>query len=690
MRCDRDSHFGWIPEMWVFCFCHSMASVFNEQPQPTFNMTTILESVRNARESGALLASSAAAIEEWLSRSFLPEWAIGSLRELVDAAEWEELNNRFFQNMTFGTGGIRGRTQSTKVTASERGGASPAHAPEHAGVGTNLLNDFNIARATIALYRYTKGYLSREGRDHEIPGLVIAHDVRHFSRHFCELCASIWSRMGGNSYIFDGPRSTPQLSFTVRYLKVHTGVVITASHNPYHDNGFKAYFEDGGQVVSPHAEGIVAEFGNVALEELPPLLEKDLSRVVVVGKSPETAYREAVKRSLIHSRMILEQKPHIVFTPIHGTGAVTSVPVIRECGAIVDVVEEQMRMDGNFPTVKSPNPENSEALSMAVAKAREVGADLLIGTDPDCDRMAVAVRNKSGDYEIFTGNMTGAILAEYRISQLKAAGLIPEQGSPRAALIKTFVTTPLQDRIAESHGLKVINTLTGFKFIGDKLQEYQMKLDEAMKAEGFAIDYDRMAPARKRELMLAHSTFYVFGGEESYGYLCTDDVRDKDGNAASLAVVEVAAYLKSQGKSLIDYLDAIYVKHGLYLETLGNVYLEGAVGAQKIRNILKSYRESPPASIGGVPVSRITDFGTETLRDADGKEIPKQDFYLVDLANGYRYAVRGSGTEPKIKFYVFGYSAVADLDSLPEAKKKTRVEIEDMRKAIEADAMARV
>lgn len=661
----------------------------NKQPQPTFNMTSILESVQNARESGALLSSSAAAIEEWLSGNFLPEWAVSSLRELVEASEWEELNNRFFQSMTFGTGGIRGRTQSTKVTLSERGNASDGEAPEHAGVGTNLLNDFNIARATIALFRYTKGYLQKEGRGHEIPGLVIAHDVRHFSRHFCELCASIWSQLGGNSFIFDGPRSTPQLSFSVRYLRVHTGVVITASHNPYHDNGFKAYFEDGGQVVSPHAEGIVAEFGKVALDELPPFLKKELGRVVVLGKAPEDAYREVVKRSLIHSGIISEQKPHIVFTPIHGTGAIMSVPVMRECGARVDVVDAQMRMDGNFPTVKSPNPENSEALSMAVAKAREVGADLLIGTDPDCDRMAVAVRNQAGEYEILTGNMTGAILAEYRISQLKAAGLIPSEGSPRAALIKTFVTTPLQDRIAEAHGLKVINTLTGFKYIGDKLQEYQSKLDAAMKAEGFAVDYDRMAPARKRELMLAHSTFYVFGGEESYGYLCTDDVRDKDGNAASLAVLEVAAFLKSQGKTLIDYLDAIYVEHGLFLETLGNVYLEGAAGAQKIRNILTSYREHPPVSIGGVAVSKMTDFGTETLVDADGKEIPKQDFYLVDLANGYRYAVRGSGTEPKIKFYVFGYAPVADSEALVNVKNHTKLEIEAMRKAIEADAMAR-
>ena len=649
------------------------------------------KTIAEASEKGLLLESTKTILLEWLDKKFLPEWAISSLEELVSAEDWDELNNRFYQYITFGTGGMRGRTISYKTTKAELGNAGPKETPAHAAVGSNLLNDFNIIRASIGLFRYTKNYLKQSGRGYEIPRLVIAHDVRHYSRYFCELCASTWSKLGGDAYIFEGPRSTPQLSFSVRFLSAHAGIVITASHNPYHDNGFKAYFEDGGQVVSPHAEGIVDEFKAVNLTDLPAYLETDLTRVVTLGEELDTAYQASTRHSLIDQEIIAQQKPKMVFTPIHGTGAIASIPIIKAAGVEPYVVEEQMVQDSNFSTVKSPNPENAEALSMAVARAKEVEADLLIGTDPDCDRMAVAVRDENGEYEILSGNQTGSLLAAYRIERYKEMGVLPKEGTDRAALIKTFVTTPLQEKIAADNGLKVINTLTGFKWIGEKLSDWEKILKDAMlKEEGVAIDYDAMPQEKKRELLLKYSTFYVFGGEESFGYLCDDSVRDKDGNAATLVLLELAAYLKSQGKTMLDYLDEVYVKYGYYLETLGNVYLEGAAGAQQIKNILTSYRESPPTEIGGVAVKSMTDFGRDEIFDADGKQIPVQDFYLVKLENGYEYAVRGSGTEPKIKFYVFASSPVSDADTLPDIKKQTTQEVNRIKESIIDDAMKRV
>lgn len=651
---------------------------------------SLQEAITQAHAKGLLLDETKNIVLEWLDKKFLPEWALSSLEELVSGEDWDELNNRFYQYITFGTGGMRGRTISHKTTVAEKGIPSKLGTPAHPAVGSNLLNDFNLIRASIALFRYTQAYLENSGRGYEIPKLVIAHDVRHYSRYFCEICASTWNKLGGNAYVFDGPRSTPQLSYSVRFLGAHAGVVITASHNPYHDNGFKAYFEDGGQVVSPHAEGIVDHFKKVELVDLPAYLDVDMGRVVTLGKELDDAYLASTRNSLIDPDVIAAQKPKIVFTPIHGTGAIASVPMMKEAGVEAIVVDEQMKQDPNFSTVKSPNPENAQALSLAVQKAKEISADLLIGTDPDCDRMAVAARNADGEYVILSGNQTGSLLAAYRIERFKALGVLPAEGTKKAALIKTFVTSPLQEKIALDNGLKVINTLTGFKWIGEKLNDWQKILEEAMLAEGIAIDYDHMPINKKRELLMKHSTFYVFGGEESFGYLCDDSVRDKDGNAASLAVLELTAYLKSQGKTILEYLDEIFVKYGFYMETLGNVYLEGAAGAQQIKNILKSYRDHAPKEIGGVAIESMTDFGVDEIFDADGKRIAPQDFYLLKLANGYQYAVRGSGTEPKIKFYVFASSPVTDSAELASIKESTGLEIERIKDAIVADAMTRV
>lgn len=636
-----------------------------------------------------MLESTVANLKIWAGADFLPEWVGASISELVEKGEWEELNDRFYQNMAFGTGGIRGRTIGRVSTAVETGTLSAQGTPEHAAVGTNVLNDFNLIRATIGLFRYSQKYLKDAGR-HDLPRFVIAHDVRHFSRHFCELAASTWCKLGGQALIFEGPRSTPQLSFAVRYYDATCGAVITASHNPPHDNGFKAYFEDGAQVVSPHAEGIVGEVNQVQLDELTPFLEVDLGPVIELGSEADAPYLDLLEEIVIDTELLEKVSPKIVFSPIHGTGGISSLPVLNRLGVEVIEVPEQAEPDGRFPTVKSPNPENAEALEMAIAKANEVGADVVLATDPDGDRMGVAVRDRAGEMVLLSGNQIGTLLAEYRIATLKDAEIIPEDGSQQAVLIKTFVTTPMQEAVASWHGLKTINTLTGFKWIGEKLAVYESEMKAKLfEKEGLVVDYDACDVWTKADLMLDYSTFFVFGTEESYGFMASDKVRDKDASAAVVMFCELAAYLQAQEMTFPEYLDALYLQHGYYQEKTISIYYEGAAGSQKIKNILASYRSDPPKAFGDVGVSGFTDFGKDEIVDADGKRIPPQDFYFLELSNGYSFAVRGSGTEPKIKFYVFGRSDVTDPEELAAIKTKAADEMEAILQTIEADARQR-
>lgn len=646
----------------------------------------ILEAIKQAGKEGKLLETSVKNLSDWAGGGFLPDWAMDSIGELVREGQWEELNDRFYQFLAFGTGGMRNRTIGRYVTAAERGTPGPQETPEHAAVGTAVLNDFNIIRATIGLFRYCERYLAGKG----VPRLVIAHDVRHFSRYFCELTASTWSRLGGEALIFDGPRSTPQLSFTVRHARATAGIVITASHNPAHDNGYKVYFEDGAQVVYPHAEGIIHEVYQVKMESTPAYLAIDLGAVKVLGAAEDAAYMEALKENLLDASVFEKASPKIVFSPIHGTGGISAPAALAEFGLQVDTVAEQMVQDGRFPTVASPNPENAEALSMAIKQAKASGADIVMATDPDADRMGVAVRDRNGEMVLLSGNMIGSLLAAFRIEKMKDLGLLPREGTRNAALIKTFVTTPLQAAIAEKNGLKVIDTLTGFKWIGEKLKNYEQALMDHLEEAGTEVGgYDSIPLAQRREWLLEHSTFYVFGGEESYGYLASDRLRDKDANAAVLMFAEMAASLSLSGKTILDYLDEVYLRYGYYLEDVINIYYEGASGAARIKSILDSYRAEPPVEIGGCKVVGWKDFGVQTLHDADGKEIPKQDFYFIELDNGYTFAVRGSGTEPKIKFYMFGCEEVTQPGDLAPAKETTARTIAHIKKAVEADARAR-
>jgi phosphoglucomutase len=644
--------------------------------------------VKNAGSEGKLLESSVTNIVDWLEGGFLPQWAVHSIEELIQSGAWDELNDRFYQFLAFGTGGMRNRTIGTVVTDAEQGAGGPLGAPEHAAVGTAVLNDFNIIRATIGLYRYCERYHREEGITSK-PRLVIAHDVRHFSRHFCELAASTYIRLGGEACIFDGPRSTPQLSFTVRDRGATAGVVITASHNPSHDNGYKVYFNDGAQVVYPQAEGIIHEVYQVQMAETIPFLEKELSEAVIMGDADDAAYMEALEENLLEPEVLRAAAPRIVFTPIHGTGGISAPVALSKYGLEVETVDTQMIQDGRFPTVKSPNPENAEALNMAIQQAEASGADVVMATDPDADRMGVAVRDEQGKMQLLTGNMIGSLLAAFRIERMKSLGILPRTGSPRAALIKTFVTTPLQASIGKKEGLKVIDTLTGFKWIGEKIRIWENETLQALEQGSGSHGLDGIPVAERRRLLLENSTFYVFGSEESYGYLASDRVRDKDANAAVLMFAEMAAFLKQKGKTVLQYLDEVYLRYGYYLEETVNIYYEGATGASRIRSILESYRADPPSKMGDFAVTEFKDFSTQTLHDADGKEIPKQDFYFLELDNGYSYAVRGSGTEPKIKFYVFASEDVAQPGDLEPAKARAAETIGLLKAAIEVDARAR-
>lgn len=645
---------------------------------------TTLAKIQSAVAAGQLMPSTAENIAAFLAAG-LPAWAKESIDELIAQAAWGELNDRFYRYLEFGTGGMRGRTIGVVTAAAETGTLSAAGSPEHAAIGSNLLNDFTLARAVIGLFRYTKKHLVSQHITAK-PRLVIAYDVRHFSRHFCELAASTWTKLGGEAFIFDGPRPTPQLSYSVRWLKAHAGVVITASHNPPHDNGFKAYFDDGAQVVPPHDKGIVAEVNAVPLTELGAFLATDLAGVTTLGLDADDAYLEVAAQAVIDPRVLQQTKLKIAFTNIHATGSVHSIPLLIHAGCEVKPVLAQLNFDANFPTVKSPNPENAEALALAVALAERENCDVVLATDPDADRMGVAVRNRAGKMELLTGNQIGALLADYRLTKYKERGWIPAAGSDRACIIKTFVTTQLQDAIGRAHGVKVINTLTGFKWIAAKMRGYENQLRAAQPA-GF--DYEALPLAQRAKLLLQHSTFYAFGTEESYGYLPNDFLRDKDGNAACLMFAEVCAWVKSRGLTVPEYLDEIFLRCGFYLEGVINLYYEGASGNAKIKRILDTYRAQPPTKFGDVAVAKFQDFGREDIRDADGELIPKQDLYLVTLANGYSFAARGSGTEPKMKFYLFANEQVGHAAELPAVKAKVRTTLDALIKLIEADAKAR-
>jgi phosphoglucomutase len=586
-----------------------------------------------------------------------------TILELLKSCEWQEIDDRFFKKMAFGTGGLRGRTIGKIVTRAERGVGGPLDRPEHPCVGTASMNFFNLKRAMIGLVRYVKKASPREGR----PSLVIGHDSRHFSRDFAETCARVATNLGCDAYLFEAERATPEISFAVRYLRADSGVCLTASHNPSHDNGFKAYIDDGGQLVEPHATRVINEVNALESENYEVLPEDEKGQLTILGAEMDRTYMDKLKTVLLRPDLLEARRAKVVYTNLHGTGGVIIVPMLRELGFEVVTVPEQDGPDGRFPTVQSPNPENAPALARGIALAEEVGADAVIATDPDCDRMGVAIRNDVGEMELLTGNQIGSLLGWYRIKTMFDLGWITESNRSRAVLIKTLVTTDLQRSIAEKYGINVIDTLTGFKYIGEKLKKYEEAIPNEKKG-----DYRNLTEEESRKLRLEYSKFFVFGGEESYGYLGSDFVRDKDGNASAVMFAELAAYAMSKGTTIAGLRDQIWGEYGVHLEDGKSLVMEGGEGARKIAALVKSYSVDPPAIVDGSDAIAVRDYARGGFYDQEGDELPEASMLFVDLADGRRFAVRPSGTEPKIKYYLFGKGENKDgvqksLDALWEA-----------------------
>jgi phosphoglucomutase len=634
-----------------------------ECPAVSSTSKQIETEIADALRSGRLLDSAAQNIAALLRGAPSPFYE-KVVSELVEKGEWNELNDRFFRTLAFGTGGLRGRTIGKVVTVAERGSAGHNEPPEFPCVGTNAMNFYNVSRATQGLVGYLQEWRAEQKIEGK-PKLVIACDTRHYSKQFAELVAKTAAENGCDAAVFDGPRSTPELSFAVRFLGASAGIVITASHNPPHDNGFKAYFNDGAQVIEPHASAIIAKVNAITGETYPAKPASEQGAVQTLGADVDEAYMERVATLILNKELVRSAKDlRIVFTPLHGTGGVIIKPMLERLGFNFTVVEEQDRFDGNFPTVASPNPENAAALQLGVELAEKTNADLVVATDPDCDRMGVAVRAENNEMKLLTGNQIGSLMAYYRIRTLFERGILNAQNASRGVIIKTFVTTDLQKVIAEKYGLRCVETLTGFKYIGAKLRKYEEALgrDAALRrpnGSGTLADdtarrpYPEMTEDETRELRLTHSSLYVFGGEESYGYSGSDFVRDKDGNGAAIMFCEVAAYAKSIGLAVTALLDEIFSEFGYFEEYTGSLTFEGADGAETIKRLLASYVARAPAEILGTKVTHAKNFETETFRDVEGDEIPKEKMLIFELEDRTRIAVRGSGTEPKIKYYLF-------------------------------------
>lgn len=652
-------------------------------------MSTLDSLIQQAGADGKLLPESAKNIHGLLAKSSSPIDR-ASIEELAAAGNWAELNNRFFRTLAFGTGGLRGKTIGAVVTKAEQGKPQPLGRPEFACVGTNAMNPYNISRATQGLVHYVMEHFAKQGRSGK-PAVCLCHDTRFFSREFAELAAKVITDLGCDAYLFEGPRSTPELSFAVRHVKAQAGINLTASHNPPEYNGYKVYFEDGCQVTEPHASAIIEKVNAVEGENFPPVPEAQRGRVIPMGVEIDEAYMARLATLPIDPDLIRrENSLKIVYTPLHGVGGVIIKPMLARLSFQCDAVAEQEIPDGRFPTVKSPNPENAEALAMAIAQADRTGADLVIATDPDDDRMGIAVRNAEGKMELLSGNQIGSILAWYRASRFFEKGVLNDSNRSRGVIIKTFVTTDLQKAIAEKFGLRCVETLTGFKYIGEKLGKYEAAIPANLRP-----DYTALPEETTRRLRLEHSSFYVFGGEESYGYSASDFVRDKDGNSAAVLIAEAAAYAKSQNLTLVGLLDRIFAEFGVYLERGESLTMDGAEGAAQIKKLVDSYAANPPTEIDGAKVVEMLNFATDTIHDVEGDRIPAEAMLMVTLADRRRVAIRPSGTEPKIKYYMFGAKVPGAGKSftpaeVAEARASVKSSLARLWENLSADAKTRL
>ena len=530
-----------------------------------------------------------------------------------------EIKDRFYKDLEFGTGGLRGII----------------------GAGTNRMNKYTVGKATQGL----SNYILKNNPEGKAMGVALAYDSRNMSSEFAEMSALVLNANGIKAYIFDELRPTPELSFAVRHLGCTAGIVVTASHNPPEYNGYKVYWADGAQVVAPKDEGIIGEVNSIT--DFSAIKMMDKAEAVknglfnVVGKEIDDAFVENIKKQAVRPEEVIKAKNmKIVYTPLHGAGNKNVRRVLAEVGfENVYVVPEQEKPDGTFPTVGYPNPEDPKAFTLAIKLAQEKQADIIIGTDPDSDRIGVVVKDNNGNYDILTGNMTGALLTEYVLGGRKEKGTLPEN----AAMVKTIVTTEMVRAIAENYGVKLFDVLTGFKFIGEKIKQFEED----------------------------HSYSYVFGFEESYGCLSGTYARDKDAVGASMLVCEMAAYYKNKGMTLYDGLMELYNKYGFYKEGVKSVTLKGVDGAEQIQKIMEYLRNNVPSDFAGNKVIWAKDYKTGVFKnlltgETEASTLPKSNVLYYNLDDRAWLCVRPSGTEPKIKFYM-GVKA----DSLEKAVEKT-------------------
>ena len=539
--------------------------------------------------------------QKWVDFADLPDY----LRQDLENMDEKTKEDAFYTNLEFGTAGMRGLI----------------------GAGTNRINIYVVRQATEGLARLIE---SKGGNEKE-RGVAIAYDSRHFSPEFAFESAAVLAKHGIKSYVFESLRPTPELSFAVRHLNCFAGIMITASHNPAPFNGYKVYGEDGGQMPPHDADALTTYIRAIenpfAVEVADVEAEKASGLIEVIGEAVDVEYLKEVKDVNINPALIQEfgKDMKIVYTPLHGTGEMLARRALAQAGFdSVQVVEAQATADPDFSTVKSPNPESQAAFALAEELGRQVGADVLVATDPDADRVGVEVLQKDGSYLNLSGNQIGAIMAKYILEAHKNAGTLPEN----AALCKSIVSTDLVTKIAESYGATMFNVLTGFKFIAEKIQEFEEK----------------------------HNHTYMMGFEESFGYLIKPFVRDKDAIQAVLVVAELAAYYRSRGLTLADGIEEIYKEYGYYAEKTISVTLSGVDGAEQIKEIMAKFRNNAPKEWNATAITVVEDFKAQTSTAADGTvtnlTTPPSDVLKYTLADGSWIAVRPSGTEPKIKFYI--------------------------------------
>lgn len=563
-------------------------------------------------------------VNVWLNGNYDDDTKAGILN--LQANNPEELSDAFYRNLEFGTGGLRGIM----------------------GIGTNRMNRYTVGMATQGYANYLKKCFVGE------ISVAIAHDCRNNSRLFAEITANVFAANGIKVFLFDSLRPTPELSFAIRYLQCKGGVVCTASHNPKEYNGYKAYWDDGAQMVSPHDKNVIIEVEKIAsVDEVK--WSGGESNIIIVGKEIDEAYFKMVKGLSVFPEVCAAQHDlKIVYTPIHGSGIKLVPDALALYGFTnVHVVEEQAIPDGNFPTVIYPNPEETETMSIGLKKAKELDADILIGTDPDADRVGVGVKNNKGEWVLLNGNQTALLAFNYMIEARREKGL----SQPNDMVIKTIVTTDMIDVIAKASGISCYNVLTGFKWIASLIKH----------KEGVEN--------------------YVVGGEESFGLMIGKEVRDKDAVSASAILCEMAAYEKNKGRSLFEKLIDLYVQHGFYKEDLLSITKKGMNGVAEINAMMESFRTNPPQSIIGIQVEKLFDYELKVgknLLDGSSWEIdlPKSNVLQFELTDGTKISARPSGTEPKIKFYFSVNSILSDAAVFEKEEKKLDEKIAQIIKAL--------